>query len=157
MPYLIDGHNLIGHMRGLRLDDPDDEVKLVQALKGFMMRRRKSCKVYFDAGLPGGPDRYLSSGDVKVVFAPGSTPADMLILRDIRQLPDPGNWTVVSGDQAIVSEARRRGMRVIDPNRFAQDLEAAHVPDDDDPNPHVPPDEVERWLEVFGKGENDDE
>lgn len=156
MPYLIDGHNLIGQMRGLRLDDPDDEAKLVQALKGFMMRHRKRCTVYFDAGLPGGPDRQLSSRDVKVVFAPGGTAADALIVREISKKPDPNNWTVISGDQAIVSEAQRRGMKVIDSRTFARDLEAAHVPDDADPNPHVSPDEIERWLRMFGEGENDD-
>ena len=33
MLYLIDGHNLIGQMPGLSLDDPHDEAKLVERLK----------------------------------------------------------------------------------------------------------------------------
>jgi predicted RNA-binding protein with PIN domain len=155
MPYLIDGHNLIGQMRGLRLDDPDDEAKLVERLKGFMMRKRKRCTVIFDAGLPGGPSRALSTSDVTVIFAPHGTPADALLLRRIRDARDPGKWWVVSGDQQIVQVAQRRRMKVIAPRAFAAELEAPPMPDDDDPNPHLSPEDVEEWLNLFRKGKDE--
>jgi hypothetical protein len=33
MPFLIDGHNLIGALPDLDLDDPDDEARLVERLQ----------------------------------------------------------------------------------------------------------------------------
>ncbi|MBL8045607.1 MAG: hypothetical protein JNL09_03645, partial [Anaerolineales bacterium] len=50
MPFLIDGHNLIGKMPGLRLDDPDDERQLVQFLRAYLARVKKSGTVVFDRG-----------------------------------------------------------------------------------------------------------
>ena len=38
MPFLIDGHNLIGRMPGISLDDPDDEARLVAQLRAFCAR-----------------------------------------------------------------------------------------------------------------------
>ena len=150
MPYLIDGHNLIGKIPGLSLDDPHDEAKLVERLKAFMMRKRKRCTVVFDRGLPGGTSRDLSTHSVKAVFAHGGTTADRIIIERIRDARNPAGLIVVSADREILDVAERRGARVISPAVFAAELEARPVPNDADPNPHVPPDEVERWLRIFG-------
>ena len=61
MAYLIDGHNLIGQLPDLSLNDPNDEAKLVQKLIGFAARQQKRVVVVFDSGLPGGKSR-LSTG-----------------------------------------------------------------------------------------------
>ena len=60
MPILIDGHNLIGRLPDLRLDDPDDEAKLVLRLRAYAARTRKRITVVFDQGLPGGCLLYTS-------------------------------------------------------------------------------------------------
>ena len=49
MQWLIDGHNLIGQMPNLRLDDPDDEAKLLQYLRNFRARTGHRITVVFDA------------------------------------------------------------------------------------------------------------
>lgn len=156
MAYLIDGHNLIGQLPSLDLSDPNDEAKLVERLKSFMGRKRKQCTVVFDGGLPGGPSRDLSTGSVKVVFAHGATDADRIIMARIRSARDPGSLTVVSADHAIIDAARHRRIGVIAPAAFAQQMNAPIVPDDGDPNPHIPPEEVDEWLALFGgdSGEN---
>jgi len=155
LPYLIDGHNLIGHIRDLRLDDPHDEAKLVERLKRYMARKRKRCTVVFDAGLPGGPSRELSSSSVRVVFAHGGTTADAIILERIRAVRDPGSLIVISADRAITAAAARRKIAVLAPGTFAAALDALDTPDEDDPNPHVSPDEVARWLRIFGAEPDD--
>jgi predicted RNA-binding protein with PIN domain len=148
--YLIDGHNLIGQIRDLRLDDPHDEAKLVERLRRYMARKRKRATVIFDRGLPGGPSRDLSTPSVKVVFAHGGTTADAIILERVRETRDPGGLILVSGDRAILEAAARRKIRVIAPREFAAELDALGVPDEEDPNPHVTPDEIEDWLRLFG-------
>ena len=40
MFYLIDGHNLIGQLADIDLDDPNDESLLVQKLNGWTSRTR---------------------------------------------------------------------------------------------------------------------
>ncbi len=47
MPYLIDGHNLIGKVPNLRQNDPEDEKQLVELLQEFCQRTGKHVEVYF--------------------------------------------------------------------------------------------------------------
>jgi len=152
MAYLIDGHNLIAHISDLSLADPDDEVKLVQRLKRYMMRHRKTCTVVFDKGLPGGADPRLSNSQVEVVWAHSQTDADRIIQERIRRARDPGRWQVVSSDHRVASSAQERRMRVISSSDFAARLASMGVsdlPDDEDPDPHVSPSEVDEMLRLF--------
>jgi hypothetical protein len=151
MPYLIDGHNLIGQIADLRLDDPHDEAKLLERLKSYMARKGKRCVVVFDKGLPGGLSRDLSTASVQAVFAHGGTTADAIIRERIRDLRDPGSWIVVSADREIIDAAARRHMRVLSPADFAAVMRGPALPDDDeDPDPHLSPDEIDDWLRLFG-------
>lgn len=155
--YLIDGHNLIARLPDLRLDDPHDEAKLVERLKRFAARKQKRCVVVFDAGLPGGLSRDLSTHSVRVIFAHGGTTADAILIERIREARDPGSLIVVSADQEIIRAATRRRIKVIAPDDFASQLGAAPVPDKEVSEPHLTPDEVEAWLRLFGgePGEDD--
>ena len=159
MPYLIDGHNLIGQLPDLSLDDPHDEAKLVERLKSFMAHRRKRCTVVFDGGLPGGPSRNLSTGSVRVIFAHSNTTADRIIMERLRNTRDARAWTVVTADREIIAVAERCHARIQSPADFAREMQAAHtapVPKDD-PDPHLSPQDVQEWLRLFGaQGEDDD-
>jgi hypothetical protein len=156
VPYLIDGHNLIGQFPGLSLDDPQDEAKLVERLRSFMARTGKRCTVVFDGGLPGGLERHLSTPSVQVVFAHGGTSADAIILERIQNARDPGSMVIVSADQRIINAALRRRMHVLSPAVLARQMNAPHVPDENDPNPHLTPNEVQEWLDLFGVEPGDD-
>lgn len=154
MPYLIDGHNLIGQLPDISLDDPNDEAKLVQKLRGFAARTGKRITVIFDAGLPGGKS-HLSNQPVEVIFASSPGIADRLLLNRIEAIRDPGNWTVISSDREVLGVAKRRGMRCITSAEFAQKLSApARKPRRDGDKPPgdrpVSPAEVDYWLEIFG-------
>lgn len=160
MQYLIDGHNLIGKLPGLSLDDPDDEAKLVQLLKRWCAADpSRKVTVVFDAGLPGGMDKHLSGGGVKALFAPGNRTADAVLIARIEQIKDPAQYTVVSSDGAILSAARQRRV----PSRRSEDFATAMLADrtfqpkpaeaapDERPEPPVlNPDEVDEWLALFG-------
>jgi len=151
VPYLIDGHNLIGQLPRITLQDPDDELRLVERLRGVMGRKRARCTVVFDAGLPGGHSRELSTPSVQVVFAHSGTTADRIIMERIRSARDATRWIVVTNDQAIVSEAQRCGTQVMKSGAFAREMNApAPLADDENPNPHVTPDELDAWLALFG-------
>lgn len=152
MSYLIDGHNLIGQLPDLALDDPDDEAKLVQRLIGWSARTRRQCVVVFDAGLPGGTSR-MSTKTVRVVFASHTSSADKVIIDRIYKEKNPKNWTVVSSDNGVLDIAKRQGMQITKSSEFARLLErpvpvrpdvgeAIHV--------NLSDAEVEEWLKLFG-------
>jgi hypothetical protein len=151
VPYLIDGHNLIGQITDLDLDDPYDEAKLVARLKSHMARKGQRCVVVFDGGLPGGLSRDLSTFSVRAVFAHGGTTADAIILERLRNLRDPGHWIVISADREIADAAARRRVRVIAPADFAAAMSGPARPSaDEDHDPHLSPDEIDDWLRLFG-------
>ena len=153
MRFLIDGHNLIGQMADIRLEDPDDEAKLVAQLRRWLRRSGHRATVIFDGGLPGGRVPALSSQEVEVIFAPAGRPADPLIIGRIRKARDPGAWTVVSSDHAILNAAARRRMRVQRSEELAAALAAPPPPPAEiDPRELSPSeDEVEAWLQEFGR------
>jgi predicted RNA-binding protein with PIN domain len=173
MPLLIDGHNLIGKLPDIRLDDPDDEAKLVARLRTYCIRSKRGrdrkrartplrAVVVFDRGLPGGPSQELSRGGVKVIFAPTGRSADSILQARIRRAKDPRGLTVVTSDRAIIATAVARGARVIRSEVFAEQLydpqtataadpgTASAVPaEDEKQDTQLSTAEVEEWLQVF--------
>ena len=156
MPYLIDGHNLIGALPDIALDDPNDEAELLIKLKGFVARKRTRCTVVFDHGLPGGASR-MSSRSVTVIFASAQhSNADALLKRRIDNIRDVSGWTVVSSDRAIVDCARRRRLRHMSAQEFVRELQgggASADPADEDEKPAPSQADVDEFMDLFGADE----
>ena len=156
MHYLIDGHNLIGKMPDINLDDPDDEVKLVLRLRSWAARgRKRRVTVIFDRGLPGGVEKGLSSGPVKVIFASAGGTADALLIRRITQAQNPGEYTLVSSDLRVIRSAEARRMPVWRSEIFVARMSEDKSPGEGDlgagetDSPQISPDEVDMWLGLF--------
>lgn len=160
MNYLIDGHNLIGKLPGLSLDDPDDEAKLVHLLKRWCAADpRRKVTVIFDAGLPGGEAKHLSGGGVKVVFAPNNRSADVVLIQRIGQIRNPPEYTLISSDGAILAAARTHRVPAQRSEAFATAMLADRSfsppkdlpePDERPAAPAMNPDELADWLALFG-------
>jgi predicted RNA-binding protein with PIN domain len=152
MPLLIDGHNLIARLPDLHLDDPDDEVKLVERLRRYQARTGKRLTVVFDRGLPGGFEPDLSTGHVHVVFAAIGRSADALIIERVRRSRDAHGLTIVTSDQRIVTTVEPLGARVMPSEMFAAKLADAlgtsPAPDEID-DVLLSQSEVNEWLAVF--------
>ncbi len=148
MPYLIDGHNLIPKL-GLRLDSLDDESDLVAILQEFCRLERRQVEVYFD----GAPlSRTVKLGAVTQHFSPVGSPADNAIRKRLKSLGKAAkNWTVVSSDREVQSNARAMQAEVISSDEFAKTLNKVRS------SPHVEKgervvskEEVEEGLRMFG-------
>lgn len=153
MPLLIDGHNLIGRLPDLRLDDPDDEAKLVARLRTYCARTRKRVTVVFDRGLPGGHSWELSGGGVETVFAATGHTADGILCERVRRARDPRGLTVVTSDREVIAVARARGARVVRSDEFAAQLGVkveAKAKVEVKADVRLSAQEVEEWLRVFG-------
>ena len=157
MPFLIDGHNLIGRLPDLHLDDPDDEAKLVARLRTFCARTGKRVTVVFDYGLPGGYSRELSGGGVEVVFAPAGRTADGILGERVRLARDARGLTVVTSDNQVIAVARARQARIMRSEEFAAQLSRPRVVEKTrtERDVRLSEKEVEEWLRVFEKGEDD--
>lgn len=151
MPYLIDGHNLIGQTPGLSLDDPEDEAKLTNLVKRWCMREQRTATIIFDQGFTAGESQ-LTNKDVKVVFASSSTIADELIIKRINSEKNPTGLIVVTSDQRIAEAARRRSMTVRAASEFGRALLAtasgAATPEKEK---GLNPNEVAEWEALFKK------
>lgn len=157
MHYLIDGHNLIAKMPDIRLSDPDDEAQLILRLREWTAAgRKRQATVYFDGGLPGGVAPHFSGGRIKVIFASVGREADDLIIRKIKQVHNPPEYTLVTSDRAILSVAEKRGMPLLSSEEFAawlvEEAEERAQPELPSPGeePLVSEKEVAEWLELFG-------
>jgi predicted RNA-binding protein with PIN domain len=122
MTILVDGHNLIGQMTGLRLDDPDDEEKLMIRLRAYRARTGKPIVVYFDAGLEYQTPTRRSAGGISIRWAGSGRRADDLIARDVSRHPNPRELTVVTSDRALQTKVRLGGARIMDAAAFAAEL-----------------------------------
>lgn len=124
MPFLIDGHNLIGQTPDLQLDDPDDEQKLIVLLRGYLARVKKSGVVIFDRGSLAAP-KNLSSRRLSVRFARLPRTADDLISDWLHKERNPQGLTVVTSDGRLAHLAQQAGASVIDSAAFAREMLAA--------------------------------
>lgn len=152
MRYLIDGHNLIGKLTDISLEDPDDEAKLVQKLLGFVARTKDQCVVVFDYGVPAGVSR-MSTRSVRVVFASSSSNADRVIMDRIYKEKNPKQWSVVTEDNQVLNAARKCRMQLLRSTQFANRLARPLPP----PKPDIgeaddvslSDEEVDEWIDFF--------
>lgn len=149
MPVLIDGHNLIGQLPSISLDDPDDEMQLVGMLMSYQARTGKVVTVVFDPGGAHSLAQTRASGRVKIVFAPHGSSADRIIERRVQQSRNASEWLVVTSDRELADFVARHGARVQSAEAFASELGAPHDVSPDWREAPPSPDDVEAWLAEF--------
>jgi predicted RNA-binding protein with PIN domain len=158
MTIIIDGHNLIPHMPGLSLSQPDDEQALIAWLQAYCRQKHKRIEVYFDKA-PIGQAGKRGFGLVSATFVQQGMIADEAIRRHLVRLGKAAsNYTVVSSDHQVQAEARARHARVISSEAFAQELVSLeHSGSDSAGSPMgLSSSELRAWLELFGQtGEKD--
>ena len=149
MPILIDGHNLIGRLPTLSLEDPHDEEKLVRLLSSYRAGTRKSITVVFDPGGAFSLPQVRKVGGVEVVFAPHNSSADAVIARRVGASRNPGGWLVITSDHELAEKVARQGARVQSAESFALQLSQSPEAGSDWKDSPLSPDEVESWLGLF--------
>ncbi|MCP4167888.1 MAG: hypothetical protein GY759_18620 [Chloroflexi bacterium] len=161
--YLIDGHNLIGsgQVPGIRLDQEDDEYRLVQWLRARQPKLRQSIVVVFDGGIPGGTSQALSGGGVTAVFAAQMRDrADRVIFERAKDELIGKDVVVVSNDAVLREAAKGLGTetlvvsdfmaRVNKPSKRRQ----AGGPTRLQAEAKLSKAEVEEWLALFEERED---
>lgn len=154
MPLLIDGHNLIGQIPGLSLADPDDEGDLVMLLRRYTTARRgRKVVVVFDHGVYGHPQT-LDGYGISCHFARSPQDADAQLIKRLRALKRPRDWTLVTSDRQVARAAEDHGVRVISSHTFARQLIAPTQPAAapvEQRDVHLSDAEIAEWLRLFGE------
>ncbi len=163
--YLIDGHNLIGsgQIPGIRLDEEDDEWRLVRWLRARRPRLRQNIVVVFDGGVPGGRSRGLSGGGVSVIFAAAHrSRADRVILNRLQAERPATHVQVVTNDAVLRQAALGQGATVLSAadfvarcNQIRKKRRPTHHTQPSEPP--LSPQEMEYWLKQFGGAADEDE
>ncbi len=153
MAYIIDGHNLIPKIPGLRLDSPDDEHQLVEVLQEFCRLSRKRVDVYFDNAAPGQAGK-RSLGTVAVYFVRSGSTADEAIRQRLFKMGRSArNWTVVSSDQRVQASARQTGAQILTAEGFSallrSTLTRSRASEKEGLESPLGAEEVEEWLRLF--------
>ena len=155
MPYIIDGHNLIPRV-GLRLNDLDDEMALVEMLREFCRVKKKRAEIYFD-GAPPGQNGTRKFGYVTAHFVRKGRTADDAIRDRLRKMGNSAkNWTVVSSDREVLNSARSVQASRISSDEFAQSVEEAKFIALSDPSTDksLSKQEVDEWMKLFSSDED---
>lgn len=155
MPFIIDGHNLISKTPGISLKQLDDEEKLIRRVQAFCGSAQKQAEIYFDRAAPGhaGKRKY---GRVTAVFVHEGTTADEAIRRRLLQLKRQArNWTVISSDRQVQSEARSTGAGVISAEAFSEMMENQRAEDTISGKTPIGDEDIADWLAAFGASEED--
>jgi predicted RNA-binding protein with PIN domain len=158
MPYMVDGHNLIGKLKGISLKSMDDELQLIELLQQFYRVSRRSLDVYFD-GAPVEQAGKRSYGMVTAYFVRQGIEADTAMIMRLRKLGRRArNWVVVTSDHRIQSEARAQHARVITSEEFATQLNDIPQMDSggETASSVMDPDELNDWLDLFNSGKKDE-
>lgn len=156
MPYLIDGHNLIGQLPQISLAEIEDEQRLIEILQVFCHQHGRTAEVYFDNAPPGVP-RARRYGRVTAYYSRAGKSADQAIFERLHRLgKEARNWTVVSSDHQVQAMAKAVRAKVLSSAEFARQLKGTAAqkgtpsPEKGD-NPQLGSDEIEEWLNLFKK------
>jgi len=149
MPYIIDGHNLIGKIPHISLSQLDDETALLKILSQYFRRIRKKATVFFDQGSLLSENTFKSAYLHSQFVRPPSSADDAIIFR-LRELRgNAKNYTVITSDHWIAVNTRKLGATVISSEEFSKKL---------DFNPTNRPktqkkgnEDIDYWLNIFKK------
>lgn len=149
---IIDGHNLIPKIPGIRLEDADDEERLIQIIQEYCRLTRTQAELFFDGATTPG-NKPHKSGLARVHFIQIGRTADSAIIDFLRQAgKNAKTLRVASSDRRIQAEARGLGCEVISSEALAAEIRAVlssdqAVSDKREKQPSAQ--EVDEWLQEF--------
>jgi predicted RNA-binding protein with PIN domain len=152
MPYIIDGNNLLGSWGGPR--GPDDRrAEVVRRVASFCRARNVRATLVFD-GHPLRPEMAVQDlGPLRLRVPEPGRDADSVIRELVEHSPRPSEWIVVTSDKALYSYVKTLGASVLRTHEWnalerklgSQKQAGAEKPEREE--------DVQGWLERFGRGE----
>jgi len=145
MPYLLDGNNLIGSVRGVSRPSDSDRQALVAEIADRLRRTRAKATIVFDGPTAGG----AALGALTVRGA-GPEGADAAIVRAVAGARSPGEMVVVTADRELGRRVHEAGGKVCAPSEFFRRFGAPGAVDPPKPGPGPGHVDVDEWMAWFG-------
>lgn len=153
MQWIIDGHNLIPNIPGMKLSDLDDEAALIAWLEDFLRKSKDSIEVFFDKAAPG-QVKSRKQGRLSITFVQANRTADQAIIERLSRLArNASNYTVVSSDHVVQVNAHAAHAKTMDSSAFVRkvtSLPDAPVKDSDSARP-LRDEEIQWWVDFFDR------
>ena len=143
MPILVDGNNLLHHLRGAH-GRSDVRRQVLDACRG----QRRQVTVVFDGPPPAGTPAREILGSVTVVYS-GPRSADDLIVSRVPAGPRGREWVVVTDDRELARRARARGATIRSLAEWRSQSPSGDRQTHDRP---LPPEDVAAWEAYFANG-----
>jgi predicted RNA-binding protein with PIN domain len=145
MPYLIDGNNLMPHVRAATRRDLLEKVSL------FAQAKRIKVSVVFDgAEEQSFPDGARFKG-VNVYYSQGYADADARIKNFVEAAKEKRALTVVTSDNALANFCHLRGAKIVRSPEFRAEIETAQNSQIELIRQRgVKNDDISDWLRYFG-------
>lgn len=154
LTYIIDGHNLIPKIPGIRLADEDDENQLIELLQEYCRLTRHNVEVFFDGAPPAARSK-AGGGLVHVHFIQKGITADSAIIQFVSSKGKGArNLIVVSSDHRVQNETRIFGSSILSSEQFSTELVQALSRKAEKSKKEPPPmseHEIKQWLSLFDK------
>ena len=147
MPYLLDGNNLIGSVRGASRPSEADRRALVAEIAERLRRTRAKATIVFDGPSDGG----AGLGSLTVRGA-GPEGADAAIVRAVAGARSPAEMIVVTADRELSRRVRDAGGKVCAPAEFFRRFGAGE--ESQAARPEAGRVDVDEWTAWFGDEKN---
>lgn len=158
MNYIIDGYNL-GHKLNnvaayLKKGETDTAIQLILTYIHASLSSAGKIIVVFDGKKGYFPNHHYPAG-LTIKFSRKPQTADDIIRNFIRNQTHPKNWTVVSSDNEIIYTAQDMGAKVLKTLNSASAGKSGPRAVEYDEKYQPQNVDVQEWLRLFEKGEND--
>ncbi|EKD55965.1 MAG: hypothetical protein ACD_58C00325G0003 [uncultured bacterium] len=141
---IIDGHNLIGASRDIRLSDPDAKEKLIDKLKLFEQITNNKIIVVFD-GRGYGDFEVTNDDNLEIRYPSGNLTADDVLFDLINKYSGNSSVKIISSDNQIIKEAKYHRLTSIKSNDFIIKLNKKIS------TSNQPKIDVDDWVRYFNK------
>jgi len=148
----IDGHNLIPKIPGFRLEDLDDEIKLLGLLSDYCRLSQTRIELFFD-GAPPGFRQETHHGLIHVHHIRLDRKADDAIIAFLRSAgKNARNILVVTSDHSVQVESKALHANVMSSEQFSQEIKkvlSSPQAIKEEREKHLTDTEVEEWEKIF--------
>jgi uncharacterized protein len=149
---VVDGHNLIPKIPGVRLEDMEDENRLIEILNEYCRLGRAQVEVFFD-GAPNPTGTQRKSGLAHAHFIRKGLSADDAIIDYVsKQQKSSFQLTVVSSDHRVQTAVKTAGAITMTSEAFATEMQrvfSSPTALQEQKEKKLSPGEVELWLDEF--------
>jgi len=147
---IIDGHNLIGVMKNIKLSDPEAKNKLLYILDKYQSIIDRKIIVVFDRKIFGGYE-FGKFKNIDIRYPIVNESADDVILRLIDKYQNQHGNTIVSSDNEIIMRANKAHLSCQTSQNFSKEIENTLMYDQSDTEKYLSPMEVDKWMDLFKK------